>query len=94
MVTKRDNRYILWPIYFEKSAAKTQGRRVSKKLAVDNPTPQDIFKAAQQLSLNPILEEKAYPSTHWKKGRVLVDIRGAKTEVIKSIAEKLYNKKV
>ena len=94
MVSRGDKRIVLWPIYFDKNASRKQGRRIPKKIAVTDPVINDIFKIAEQLSLNPTLEKKSYPSTWWKKGRILVDKKENKTVTIKLIANKLYTKKV
>ena len=92
MVSKGTDKYVIWPVYFDKDIARANGRRVPKNLAIDKPTVQDIFKIAQSLRLNPIIEQKSYPSVWWTKGRILVDQKGSKTDVIRSIAQKLSKK--
>ena len=49
MVSKEENKYVIWPVYFDKSASKIQGRRVSKKHAVEKPSLENIAKAAKSL---------------------------------------------
>ncbi len=90
MVTKRDGKLVLWPIYFD-AEQRRPWRRVPKELAVYAPTPEDVAKAAQDLRLHPVLEKGvAHPAAWWAKtGRVLVDIRGSKTVLVRQIAEKL-----
>ena len=92
MVSRGDKKIVLWPIYFDKNASRKQGRRIPKKIAIENPGIQDIFKVAQQLSLNPAIEQKSYPATWWKKGRVLVDKKENKSDIIKLIATRLSTK--
>jgi len=88
------DKWVLWPIYFDVDASRLEGRKVSKELAIKNPTVDEIFKAAKKLGLNPIKEEKAYPKRWWRKeGRVLVEKKGRKTEIIRKIAEYIKENK-
>ena len=91
MVSRGEDKYVVWPIYFDKSVSRLSGRKVSKKNAVEKPNIEDISKAAKSLGLNPILEKEcAYPSKHWKKdGRVLVDKKHSKSKILVKIANKL-----
>jgi len=92
MVSKGTDKYVIWPIYFDKGTSRANGRRVPKNLAINNPTAQDIFKVAQSLSLNPQIEKKSYPSVWWTQGRLLVEQKRSKTEIIRTIAQKLANR--
>ncbi len=88
------NKWVLWPIYFDADASRQEGRKIPKELAIKNPTVDEIFKAAKKLGLNPIKEEKAYPSRWWRKeGKVLVDKKGRKLEIIRKIAEYIKQSK-
>ena len=91
MVSRGEEKYVIWPIYFDKSASKLAGRKVSKKQAVDKPNIEDISKAAKSLGLNPVLEKNcAHPSKHWKKdGRVLIDKKDTKSKLLAKIANRL-----
>jgi len=91
MVSRDDEQLVLWPLYFDKSLSRKQGRRVSKKQAVEKPTVDAIAKAASSLKLHPTVEKTAvHPSQPFKAtGRVLVDAKNAKTEVLEQIAKLL-----
>jgi len=91
MVSRGEDKYVIWPIYFDKSISRIHGRKVSKKNAKDKPTIEDISKAAKSLGLNPIVEKDcAHPSNHWKKqGRILVDKKDSKSKILKQIANRL-----
>jgi signal recognition particle subunit SRP19 len=91
MVSRGENKYVIWPIYFDKTVTRLAGRRVSKKHAVEKPTVEAILKAAKFLGLNPTLEKDcAYPSKHWKKeGRVLIDKKELKNKLLVKIANRL-----
>jgi signal recognition particle subunit SRP19 len=91
MVSRGEDKYVIWPIYFDNSISRLQGRKVSKKYAVGKPSAESIIKAAKSLGLNPTLEkDRAYPSRHWKKeGRVLVDKKESKRKLLVKIANRL-----
>ena len=91
MVSKDEDKYVVWPIYFDKNVTRFNGRRVSKKQAVEKPSVDDILKSAKSLGLNPVLEKDVpYPSTPWKKeGRILIDKKDSKSKLLKQIASKL-----
>jgi len=96
MVGRRDGKYVIWPLYFDASLSRREGRRVPKKLAVEKPSIDDILRASRELGLNPIPEKDArHPSRYWEKmGRVLVDKKGSKTILIKKIAKLLNETKI
>jgi len=91
MVSKDENRYILYPVYFDGTISRVKGRRIPKKYAVEKPVSEGIAKAAKSLGLNPLLEkDKSYSSTPWKKdGRVIIDKKGPKTKLLIQIANRL-----
>ena len=91
MVSRGEEKYVIWPIYFDKSLSRINGRKVSKKHAVEKPSVELIIKAAKSLGLNPTLEkDKAYPSRHWRnEGRVLVDKKESKRKILVKIANSL-----
>lgn len=81
----------IWPVYFDASYSRGEGRRVPKTKALKEPKAEDIERAAMKLGLNPILEPTAkYSKQPWRPvGVVLVDKKGSKTRIIKEIAEEL-----
>ena len=91
MVSRGEDKYVVWPRYFDKSISRLYGRKVSKKNAVEKPTSENISKAAKSLGLNPVLEKTcAHPSRHWKKeGRVLVDKKDSKSKLLTQIANRM-----
>lgn len=79
---------MIWPAYFDAELSRKEGRKVARNMAVKNPSIDDVYKAAKRLMLNPIKEEKAYPSRWWRKeGRILVDKKYKKADIIRKIAE-------
>jgi signal recognition particle subunit SRP19 len=91
MVSRGEEKFVIWPIYFDKSVSRLDGRKVSKKHAVDKPSADSIVKAAKSLGLNPVVEKDSrHPSKHWKKeGRILVDKKSSKSKILTQIANRL-----
>jgi signal recognition particle subunit SRP19 len=91
MVSKDENKYVIYPLYFDNAVSRLNGRKVAKKHAVEKPSLENIAKAAKSLGLNPILEKDGiHPSTTWKKeGRILVEKKGPKTKLLIQLANRL-----
>lgn len=82
---------IIWPSYFESSLSWSEGRRVAKNLALKGVKSEEIFKAAEDLNMNPIIKIDAkYSKRPWHKtGAVLVDKMGPKTVILKDLASEI-----
>jgi signal recognition particle subunit SRP19 len=91
MVSRDDNKYVIYPVYFDSAVSRLNGRRVAKKHAVEKPSLENLAKAAKSLGLNPVLEKDAvHSSTPWKKeGRILVEKKGPKTKLLLQLANRL-----
>ena len=80
---------MIWPVYFDTSKTKKEGRRVPKNVAIPNPNVSEIYEAAKRLDLDPELEaDAAHPAfpSH-RTGRVLIDADGSKTEVLRNLTK-------
>jgi signal recognition particle subunit SRP19 len=88
---KGDRPIVLYPAYFDIDRTRDQGRRVAKRWAVGSPTALEVVTAAKALGLEPQLEEeKAFPSTPWRKeGRVLVRADYFKTSIVQKVAKRI-----
>jgi len=87
----KSDRQIIWPAYLDATKSRGQGRIISKKRAVEEPTLEEIRKAAEELGLDPELQpEKSHPKSWWEEsGRVLVDRDGPNSVAAKRIAERI-----
>jgi signal recognition particle subunit SRP19 len=66
----------LYPVYFDKTRSRAEGRKVGTELAVENPLARDIVDAVQMLGLNAGLEpEKLHPKDWANPGRVRVQVK-------------------
>ncbi len=91
----RGRKIVIYPEYLDSKKSRSEGRRIPLKQAVPNPTLEEIARAAEELGLNPIIEEeKAYPRDWWgRRGRVIVDKSGSKLETLRRIAEQIKSKR-
>ncbi|PGH21448.1 hypothetical protein AJ80_03239 [Polytolypa hystricis UAMH7299] len=66
----------LYPVYFDATRSRAEGRKVSKNLAVKNPLARDIVDAVQVLGLKVGFEpEKLHPKDWANPGRVRVGLK-------------------
>ncbi len=84
---RRGKRIVVWPVYIDAASSRGMGRKISLEKAVRRPTIEEVYKAAEELGLNPEIEEASYPR-NWAlyKARVVVDKKGQKLKVLEEIA--------
>jgi len=64
---------VIWPAYLDAELTREEGRRVSKDLAVEEPSVDEIAQAVQQVGYDAVIERaKTYPREYEPRGRVLV----------------------
>ena len=82
---------VIWPIYFNSKVSRSKGRRITSRLAIEEPTLEELIEAIRKLNLGYIIEkDKVHPRLWWKdKGRILVTKQSKKSEILKEIAIKL-----
>ena len=75
----------LYPVYFDKTRSRAEGRKVGSELAVENPLARDIVDAVQMLGLKAGLEpEKLHPKDWANPGRVRVLLKDEDGKLINS----------
>jgi signal recognition particle subunit SRP19 len=75
----------LYPIYFDKTRSRADGRKVGAELAVENPLARDIVDAVQMLGLKAGLEpEKLHPKDWANPGRVRVLLKDENGKLMNS----------
>ena len=81
----------IWPQYLDQNLSLSQGRKVSKEIAVKEPTLSDIERALKRLGLTYTLEkESRYPGKWYEKsGRALVEWDKTKLELLKEVSLKI-----
>ncbi len=88
---RSDDKYTLYPLYFDKSLSRNAGRRLPLNCCIEKPTIEQIAKAAQSLGIHPTLQKlSSHPSLHWKHdGRLLVDKKGSKQKILLQISQRM-----
>lgn len=88
---RKQDKVMLWPVYFDRSRTKKEGRRVPKNIAVPNPRLKELHVAAEHLGLKPdVKADAAHPATPWlKTGRLWVQKDKSKTSTLIKVADEL-----
>ena len=89
------DKLVIWPIYFDSTRSRSEGRAVSAGDAVAAPNIDDIVTATLKAGLKPEIErEKRHPKTWYESaGRILLPKSGPKSAILKRIAGSLKLKK-
>ncbi|MCS7140007.1 MAG: signal recognition particle protein Srp19 [Candidatus Nezhaarchaeota archaeon] len=84
----------MYPCYFDSTKSESQGRKIPKRLAVPSPRLDEIFQAAKELNLDPMIEEKPHPSWWWEEpSRISVKKITSKKRTLFLIAQKILEKR-
>jgi signal recognition particle subunit SRP19 len=80
---------VIWPAYLDAAKTRTEGRRVAREQAVEDPTVDEIAEAVQQVGYDAVIErDMTYPREYEPRGRVLV--QGAddasKSDLVQAVA--------
>lgn len=88
---RKQNKVIIWPVYFDKTKTRKEGRRVPKNVAVQHPKIVEVKMAVEKLGFEyEFAPEAGYPKTSWlKTGRIVIEKKGSKELVIKKIAKQI-----
>ncbi len=88
---RKQEKFIIWPTYFDANKSREEGRRVAKNLAIIYPRIAEVDEAATKLGLeHEFVPDKGFPKTPWNKaGMVLVEKQGSKEQVINKLAKQL-----
>ena len=88
---RNKGKLVFWPAYFDTGLSWGEGRKVPKNLSLRGVKAEEIFKAAEQLDLDPAMNENAaFSKTSWRKnGVVFVKKTGKKSDIMKDIARKM-----
>jgi signal recognition particle subunit SRP19 len=81
----------IWPQYLDKNLSLSQGRKVSKEIAVKEPNLNEIERALKRMGLKYSMQKEfSYPGKWYEKsGRVLVEWEGTKLELLKDVSLKI-----
>ena len=81
---------VIWPAYIDAGKTRSEGRRVPRDVAVEDPTVDEIAEAVGQVGYDAVIErDKAYSRENWtERGRVLVKDAddSSKNDLIQAVA--------
>ena len=88
---RRKGRLVFWPAYFESENSRRDGRRVPKGRALRGVKVDELFRAAEDLELNPELKPgTAFSRKPWDRtGSVLVDKTMSKNLITAELAARI-----
>lgn len=87
----REKRIIIWPKYFDSNYSVSEGRKISRQVALKNVRAEEIYNASLKLGLKSELRmNAAHPAHPWERsGMVLVEKSQAKRKMLMKMAEKM-----
>jgi signal recognition particle subunit SRP19 len=80
---------VIWPAALDANLSRSEGRRVSLELAVEDPTVDEIARAVQQVGYDSVIErDKTYSREHESRGYVLVQNAddAGKSDLLQAVA--------
>ncbi|MEM3715758.1 MAG: signal recognition particle subunit SRP19/SEC65 family protein [Candidatus Bathyarchaeia archaeon] len=89
---RRRDSIVLWPVYFDSTKTRREGRRLPKKFCVPSPNVAMLENAVRNLGLSYEVQQEAfYPRLPWiKMGSIIVRKSGeSKSRVMRRIASEL-----
>ena len=88
---RKQNKIVLWSVYFDFNKTRREGRRVPKKLAIPSPKLEEIQKAVKRMGLQPeMVPDAIHPSFPWQKaGLLIISKKYSKVETLRKIAKEL-----
>ena len=88
---RKQNKIIVWPIYFDSNKTRNQGRRIPKNLSISSPKLVELQSATKKLGMLPeIVYDATHPSCPWRKtGLIILPKTESKSRMLNKIAKKL-----
>ncbi|MCS7096560.1 MAG: signal recognition particle protein Srp19 [Candidatus Bathyarchaeota archaeon] len=88
---RRQNTLVLWPVYFDSTKSRGEGRKVPKNLATPAPNIIELKEAVEKLRLKyEVVPEASHPRIPWlKTGMLTVEKKDSKNKLMKKVAKQL-----
>lgn len=88
---RKKDKVVLWPLYFDSTKSRIEGRKVSKGAAIPSPKLDEIRKAVEQLGFQcEIVSDASHPKLSWQRsGMLVVSKVGSKAQMIRRIGREL-----
>lgn len=90
---QKKGKIILWPVYFDSTKTRTEGRKIPKGYAIQSPRIEELEKAVQKLGLQPqMIANAAHSKEPWRKtGLLMASKSDSKTQIMRRIAKMLQD---
>ena len=90
---QKKGKIVLWPVYFDSTKVRMEGRKILKGYAIQSPRIEELEKAVQRLGLQPQMVTSAAHSKepYRKTGLLIVSKEGSKSQIMRKIAKLLPN---
>lgn len=88
---RKKDKVVLWPLYFDSTKSRVEGRKVVKGVAIPSPKLDEVRRAVEQLGFQcEIVSDASHPKLSWQRsGMLIVSKVGSKTEMIRKVARQL-----
>jgi signal recognition particle subunit SRP19 len=88
---RKQDKVILWPVYFDSTKTRKKGRQMPKSLAVPMPKISEIKDAVEKIGLScELVLDAGFSKTPWlKTGMLLVAKKESKNQMMKKVAKQL-----
>ncbi|HII85545.1 TPA: signal recognition particle protein Srp19 [Candidatus Bathyarchaeota archaeon] len=88
---RKQDKAIIWPIYFDQTKTRKKGRRVPRNLSIPYPKIEEVEAATQKLGIKTEISiDASFPKNPWQKtGMIKVEKKMAKEQIISNIARQL-----
>jgi len=86
---QKKGKIILWPVYFDSTKTRAEGRKIPKNYAIQSPRIEELEKAVQRLGLqSQTVTNAAHSKEPWHKtGSLIVSKQDSKTQTMRKIAK-------
>jgi signal recognition particle subunit SRP19 len=88
---QKKDKIVLWPLYFDSTKRRVEGRKVAKGGAISSPKLVEVVKALEELGFRyDVVSGASHPKFPWlESGMLIVSKVGSKTEMIRKVARQL-----
>ncbi|MEM3442370.1 MAG: signal recognition particle subunit SRP19/SEC65 family protein [Candidatus Bathyarchaeia archaeon] len=88
---RKQDKIVVWPVYFDSTKTCAEGRRVPKNLAVPSPKIQEIKDAAEKIGFEcEVVADASYPKMPWlKTGMLILKKNEPKTKMLRKVAKQI-----
>ncbi len=90
---RKKDKIVIWPVYFDSTKTRAEGRSVPKSLTVSSPGLEEIRRAVERVGFRAeVILDAAHPSNPLRKtGMMILSKKDPKTRILRTIAKELVD---